>query len=199
MLDRAFATLALNPAHNFIPLSLLSYSRPCTASRKNHMSITTACRVSSLDHLVLTVQSLPKTVQFYTEVLGMNHSVFRSPGNPGQERHALSFGKQKINLHERGKEFEPKAQNVHSGSADLCFLTEEKIDDVAQRLKARNLDVLEGGGIVRRTGAQGQLRSCYCRDPDGNLIEFAPLPSLSTKRLIKVWRLTFIDRISNSG
>lgn len=159
-----------------LPLRLLTRSPPVTLLGNIRLPFSNVCTVSAVDHLVLTVQSLPKTIQFYTVVLGMSHSVFRPPASPNEERHALTFGQQKINLHERGKEFEPKAQNVQSGSADLCFLTGERIDDVAQRLKSKRLVMLEGGNIVLRSGAQRQLRSCYCRDPDGNLIESA-LPS----------------------
>lgn len=85
--------------------------------------------------------------------------------------HSLIFGSQKINLHERGKEFEPKAQNVMSGSADLCFLTDTKVSDVKKALEDARIEVLEGGEVVQRTGARGKIHSVYCRDPDGNLIE----------------------------
>lgn len=122
----------------------------------------------SLDHLVLTVQDLDATIAFYERYLGMKHTVFSSKNT---ERHALVFGQQKINLHRRGKEFEPKAAHVQAGSADLCFLIDERVDDVLDRLQADRVDVLEGGQVVDRTGAQGKLRSVYLRDPDGNLIE----------------------------
>ncbi|EKG21224.1 Glyoxalase/bleomycin resistance protein/dioxygenase [Macrophomina phaseolina MS6] len=129
--------------------------------------------VKSLDHVVLTVRSIPATVNFYTQRLGMKHEVFTSAKDPGVERHALLFGNQKINLHQSGREFEPKAQTVQPGSGDLCFLTDTKIEDVLRELKSEGIDVLEGGGIVDRTGAVGKLRSVYCRDPDGNLVEIS--------------------------
>ncbi|KAL2832684.1 Glyoxalase/Bleomycin resistance protein/Dihydroxybiphenyl dioxygenase [Aspergillus pseudoustus] len=127
--------------------------------------------VKSLDHLVLTVRSIPKTVQFYTTHLGMKHEVFTSPMSPTVERHALLFGTQKINLHESAKEFEPKAQNVTPGSADLCFVIDAKVDRVLDHFQSAGIEVLEGGKVVERTGAVGKIRSVYVRDPDGNLIE----------------------------
>ncbi|OQE26304.1 hypothetical protein PENSTE_c005G03383 [Penicillium steckii] len=123
--------------------------------------------VKSLDHLVLTVRSIPETVAFYTTHLGMRHEVFTSPKDP----HALLFGNQKINLHLSGKEFEPKAQNVRPGSADLCFLTDENVENVLRAFESAKIDVLEGSQVVDRTGAVGKIRSVYVRDPDGNLIE----------------------------
>lgn len=127
-------------------------------------------RTKSLDHLVLTVKDLDATVKFYESVLGMKHTSFASGG---QERHALVFGAQKINLHVSGREFEPKAQNVQPGSGDLCFLVEDGVDDVARRLHEAGVEVLEGGGVVSRTGAKAKLRSVYIRDPDGNLVELS--------------------------
>ena len=130
-----------------------------------------AVTVSSLDHLVLTVTSIPATIDFYTNIMGMKHTSFSPPQSPEAPRHALTFGAQKINLHQSGKEFEPKAGNVMPGSSDLCFLTEEPVDDVVKKLRDRRLEILEGGEVVKRTGARGQLRSVYVRDPDQNLIE----------------------------
>ncbi|KAI9929856.1 hypothetical protein MW887_011662 [Aspergillus wentii] len=127
--------------------------------------------VKSLDHLVLTVRCIPTTVAFYTTRLGMRHEVFTSPSSPDIQRHALLFGQQKINLHQLGKEFEPKAKNVTPGSADLCFLTEERVESVLQALREADIEVLEGNKVVERTGAVGKIRSVYCRDPDDNLIE----------------------------
>ncbi|RVX72455.1 hypothetical protein B0A52_03643 [Exophiala mesophila] len=130
------------------------------------MSSVTKAR--SLDHLVLTVKDLDATVQFYASVLGMRHTSFHSTGS---DRHALHFGNQKINLHVSGHEFEPKADKAQPGSGDLCFLVEDGVDSVLERLQAAGIAVLEGNKVVNRTGAQGKLRSVYVRDPDGNLIE----------------------------
>jgi len=130
----------------------------------------TASTAKSLDHIVLTVKDITATIKWYEEMLNMSHTSFTSGG---VERHALKFGDQKINLHQSGKEFEPKAKTVQPGSGDLCFLVEEKVDDVLARLQDKNVDVLEGGKVVDRTGARGKLRSVYIRDPDGNLIELS--------------------------
>ncbi|KAJ5216957.1 hypothetical protein N7468_009965 [Penicillium chermesinum] len=127
--------------------------------------------VKSLDHLVLTVRSIPDTIAFYTTHLGMRHEVFVSPANRAVQRHALIFGSQKINLHQSGNEFEPKAQSVQPGSADLCFLTDESVEKVLEAFREANIEVLEGATIVDRIGAVGPLKSVYVRDPDGNLIE----------------------------
>lgn len=135
--------------------------------------------VKSLDHLVLTVRSIPKTVTFYTQHLGMKHEKFDT--HTGQ-RHALKFGDQKINLHESGKEFEPKAQSVQPGSGDLCFLTDENVENVKKHFDVEKIEVLEGGKVVDRTGARGKLRSVYVRDPDGNLVEYVSPPHLSKDR-----------------
>ncbi|WP_281016741.1 MULTISPECIES: VOC family protein [unclassified Minwuia] len=119
--------------------------------------------IDSLDHLVLTVASIPATVRFYTEALGMQVETF------GQGRTALRFGNQKINLHEAGREFEPKADRPTPGSGDLCFLTTVPLADVLAHLEALGVPVLEGP--VQRTGASAPILSLYLRDPDGNLIE----------------------------
>lgn len=127
--------------------------------------------VKSLDHIVLTVSDINRTVAFYEQHLGMKHEAFVSPKDTGVERHALLFGNQKINLHKSGAEFEPKAQTVQPGSGDLCFVTDTSVDEVLASFKQKKVEVLEGGQIVDRTGAVGRLRSVYVRDPDGNLIE----------------------------
>lgn len=127
--------------------------------------------VKSLDHLVLTVCSIPETVAFYTNHLGMRHEIFTSSVNRSVQRHALIFGTQKINLHQLGNEFEPKAQNVMPGSADLCFLTDRDVGDVLRAFQEAKIEVLEGSQVVERTGAMGKIRSVYVRDPDGNLLE----------------------------
>jgi catechol 2,3-dioxygenase-like lactoylglutathione lyase family enzyme len=120
-------------------------------------------KIDSLDHMVLTVRDIDATVSFYSKVLGMETMTF------GGGRKALSFGVQKINLHQYGKEFEPKAQQPTPGSADLCFLTSVPLTDVVSHLGACGVAVIEG--LVQRTGATGPILSVYFRDPDMNLIE----------------------------
>ena len=123
--------------------------------------------VVSLDHLVLTVADVARTVAFYERVLGMRAEVFRPAG--GSKRTALVFGAQKINLHAAARPFEPKAEHPVPGSADLCFLTESPVEEWLAHLAAEGVPVIEGP--VRRTGATGPILSVYLRDPDGNLIE----------------------------
>jgi catechol 2,3-dioxygenase-like lactoylglutathione lyase family enzyme len=100
-------------------------------------------RIEVLDHLVLTVADIDRTRDFYERVLGMEPVVF------GEGRHALAFGAQKINLHEAGREFEPKAAGPTPGSADLCFLTDSSVAEVVEHLEANGVEILEGP--VRRT------------------------------------------------
>ncbi len=119
---------------------------------------------------MLTVRDLDATVRFYVEGLGMELRAF---GDGGAARKALHFGAQKINLHVLGHEFEPKADKPTPGSADLCFLTERALDEVARRLERFGCPMIEGP--VERIGAQGPMMSIYVRDPDGNLIEIANL------------------------
>ncbi|HXH82117.1 MAG TPA: VOC family protein [Candidatus Tectomicrobia bacterium] len=126
--------------------------------------------VESLDHLVLTVRDLAATCAFYRDVLGVRVVTF------GAGRTALHFGDQKINLHEAGREFEPRAARPTPGSADLCFLTGAPPATWLARLAAAGVPVIEGP--VTRTGARGPIESIYVRDPDDNLIEIArPLPT----------------------
>jgi len=122
-------------------------------------------QISHLDHLVLTVRDIPRSLDFYSRVLGMQPVVF------GQGRHALSFGQQKINLHQAGAEFEPKATHPLPGSADLCFIVNDRLDIVIEELHAQGVKILEGP--VMRTGARGPIRSIYLLDPDLNLIELS--------------------------
>ncbi|MGL5514341.1 MAG: VOC family protein [Sporomusa sp.] len=121
--------------------------------------------VDRLDHLVLTVFDLDRTVNFYSTVLGMEVIRF------GTGRIALSFGSQKINLHVAGKEFEPKAKTPLPGSADLCFIVNISLDEVIKHVNEHKIDIIEGP--VTRTGALGPIQSIYIRDPDGNLIEIS--------------------------
>ena len=121
--------------------------------------------ICRLDHLVLTVQNIEKTVAFYTSVLGMEKEVF------GAERIALKFGEQKFNLHETSKEFEPKAAFPTPGSVDICLITNLPIREAFERVRAKGIEIIEG--IVLRTGANGLIESFYFRDPDHNLIEIS--------------------------
>ncbi|MCK9859291.1 VOC family protein [Paenibacillus sp. ATY16] len=120
-------------------------------------------KIEALDHLVLTVASIEKTAAFYEKVLNMEVIVF------GDNRKALLFGRQKFNLHEAGKEFEPKARNPRPGSADFCLVTKTPMDEVIRHLAACEVQVEEGP--VARTGAVGTIVSVYFRDPDFNLVE----------------------------
>lgn len=125
--------------------------------------------VDALDHLVLTVADIGRASAFYSGILGMTPETFRAAD--GSERHALKFGRQKINLHLSGIEFEPKARAPRPGSADLCFLTKTPLAAWQAHLAALGVDIELGP--VERTGAQGPITSLYLRDPDGNLIEIS--------------------------
>jgi len=120
--------------------------------------------LSHLDHLVLTVRSIPDSLNFYQQ-LGMQVETFAGG------RYALKFGQQKINLHQAGSEFEPKAGSVQPGSADLCLVTATPLPQVISALQAAAIEIIEGP--VERTGACGPINSVYFRDPDSNLIELA--------------------------
>ena len=120
-------------------------------------------QIDRLDHLVLTVRDIDVTCSFYQRVLGMEVVTF------GAGRRALTFGISKINLHQAGQEFEPKAHRPTPGSADLCFISPLTLAEVIAHLKTCQVEILEGP--VRRTGARGPLESVYFRDPDWNLIE----------------------------
>jgi catechol 2,3-dioxygenase-like lactoylglutathione lyase family enzyme len=122
-------------------------------------------RIDRIDHLVLTVEDLERTVAFYVDVLGMTKATF------GPDRTALMFGSSKINLHQRGREFEPKAASPTPGSADLCLVADGSLEVVAAELAAKGIAIEEGP--VQRTGARGPIMSVYIRDPDGNLIELS--------------------------
>jgi len=120
-------------------------------------------KIDSLDHLVLTVEDIEITIDFYSRVLGMEIVTL------GSGRKALSIGSQKINLHEHGKEFEPKAQHPTPGSSDLCFITSVPLSAVVTHLSSCKVAIIEGP--IQRTGATGPILSVYFRDPDMNLIE----------------------------
>ena len=121
--------------------------------------------VTSIDHLVLTVRDLERTVAWYGQVAGMRHITF------GEGRHALAFGEQKINLHVQGSEIEPYAALPTPGSGDLCFLLDGPLDEAARVLREAGV-AIELGPIARE-GAAGALESLYVRDPDGNLVELS--------------------------
>ncbi|NJL64303.1 MAG: VOC family protein [Methylacidiphilales bacterium] len=121
--------------------------------------------IDRLDHLVLTVKDIQSTCDFYSRVLGMQVVIF------GEERKALVFGQQKINLHQIGKEFEPKANKPTSGSADLCLIVRESLSYVEQHLRCCGVEIISGP--IERTGAMGAIASLYIRDPDLNSIELS--------------------------
>lgn len=122
-------------------------------------------RIGRIDHFVLTVASIEATCAFYRDVLGMEVVTFAGG------RRALSFGAQKINLHEVGREFEPKATRPTAGSGDFCLIADTPLEQVIAELQARGITIEEGP--VSRTGATGPIRSVYIRDPDDNLVEIA--------------------------
>ena len=122
-------------------------------------------KIDKLDHLVLTDKDVKTTIDFYVNVLGMELVQF------GAGRSALLFGSQKINLHQQGNEFDPKAQAPTPGSADLCFITSVPLVEFVNHLEACDVPVIEGP--VQRTGATGPINSVYLRDPDMNLIEIS--------------------------
>ena len=123
--------------------------------------------IDALDHVVLTVRDIAATCEFYTHVLGMHVVTFED------NRKALQFGAQKINLHEAGNEFEPKALKPTPGSADFCLLTSFPLEDVMAHLQRCNIPLVKWP--VPRTGAAGPIMSVYIQDPDGNLVEIANL------------------------
>lgn len=129
----------------------------------------TGVQLKRIDHFVLTVASVEATCAFYERALGMGVETFR-PAD-GTERKALTFGAQKINLHQAGAEFEPKAVAPTPGSGDFCLIADGSIEDVATHLRAVGVEIEEGP--VARTGATGPITSLYFRDPDGNLVEVA--------------------------
>ncbi|MGO9246735.1 MAG: VOC family protein [Verrucomicrobiia bacterium] len=120
-------------------------------------------QIRRLDHLVLTVRDAQRSIDFYTNVLGMSEVNF------GAGRKALSFGQQKINLHEAGSELDPKVVNPTPGSADLCFIADTPMDTILAELRQHGVAII--AGPVERTGALGPITSVYFRDPDQNLIE----------------------------
>jgi catechol 2,3-dioxygenase-like lactoylglutathione lyase family enzyme len=120
-------------------------------------------RIDRFDHIVLTVADLGKTITFYTEVLGMDLVMF------GEGRKALTFGRNKINLHQADNPFSPHAASPFPGSQDFCLIVDGSLDDVVEDLTRAGVAIEEGP--VDRTGATGTIRSVYVRDPDQNLVE----------------------------
>ena len=121
--------------------------------------------IDRIDHFVLTVASIEATCAFYAEICGMEVVTF------GEGRKALTFGRQKINLHQAGAEFEPKAKVAMPGSADFCLISARPLDEVIARIEASPWFIEEGP--VPKTGAEGPIQSVYLRDPDGNLVEIS--------------------------
>ena len=128
-------------------------------------------KLEKIDHVVITVKNLNKTIDFYTNILGMKLEKFSSLLDNNQIRYAVSFGSQKINIHEEIKPFKPNALNPSSGSMDICFISKNKINDWVHHLvkKGINIEI----GPEKKTGALGPILSIYIRDPDFNLIEIS--------------------------
>jgi len=124
--------------------------------------------IDHIDHIVLTTRDKQACIRFYTEVLGMQMSAFRTPT---EERFAFKFGSQKINVHEWGKEFSPRAHVAAPGTLDLCFIASMPLEEVIRKLTSSKIQILEGP--VAKTGATGPIRSVYVRDPDLNLVEIS--------------------------
>ena len=128
-------------------------------------------KLEKIDHVVITVKDLNKTIDFYTNILGMKLEKFLSSLNNNKIRYAVSFGSQKINIHEEKKPIKPNALNPCSGSMDICFISKNKINDWVHHLvkKGINIEI----GPEKKTGALGPILSIYIRDPDFNLIEIS--------------------------
>ncbi len=124
--------------------------------------------IDRIDHIVITAHDVERTLDFYSRVLGMEPITFAGG------RRGLAFGRQKINLHQAGREFEPKALKPVPGSLDLCFITETPLEEVMAELKSAGVAIADGP--VAKTGALGPMTSVYFRDPDGNLVEVSNYP-----------------------
>jgi catechol 2,3-dioxygenase-like lactoylglutathione lyase family enzyme len=124
--------------------------------------------IDHIDHIVLTTRDREACIRFYTEILGMRLVKFKTPS---EERIAVAFGNQKINLHEWGREFDPKAHVPVPGSLDLCFIASLALEEVIRKLEKAGVKIIEGP--VAKTGATSKIRSVYVRDPDLNLIEIS--------------------------
>ena len=128
-------------------------------------------KLEKIDHVVITVKNLNKTIDFYTNILGMKLEKFSSSSNNNQIRYAVSFGSQKINIHEEKKPLKPNALNPSSGSMDICFISQNKINDWMNHLEKKGINI--EFGPEQKTGALGPILSIYIRDPDFNLIEIS--------------------------
>jgi catechol 2,3-dioxygenase-like lactoylglutathione lyase family enzyme len=122
-------------------------------------------KIDRIDHFVLTVRDVEATCRFYEDVLGMTTVTF------GGNRRAIAFGNQKINLHQAGREFEPKAARPTAGSGDFCLIASTPLAAVIAHLESRGVPIIEGP--VAKTGATGAMMSVYFRDPDDNLVEIS--------------------------
>ena len=128
-----------------------------------------AIDIDRIDHIVLTVFDIERTLAFYSRVLGMEPVTFAGG------RRGLAFGRQKLNLHQAGREFEPKALAPAPGAIDLCFIASTALEEVIETLKEEGVAIIEGP--VDKTGALGPMKSVYFRDPDGNLVEVSNYPA----------------------
>ena len=123
-------------------------------------------KIKNIDHIVIPVSDIVKSLQFYTEILGME-------ADTSNQRFAVKFGNQKINLHVGKAQFQPAAKYPTFGSADICLLAEGNIEEIKTEIEQKGIEIEIG--IVQRQGAQGAIRSIYFRDPDSNLIEISTL------------------------
>jgi len=121
-------------------------------------------KVERFDHIVVTTDNLEKCLHFYVEILEMEL-------DHNNDRYAVKFGNQKINIHRKKAEFLPAAKNVTYGSQDICLIAGGNIEDIKAEIEEKGYPIELG--IVDRTGACGPIRSIYLRDPDGNLVEIS--------------------------
>ena len=128
-------------------------------------------KLEKIDHVVITVKDLNKTIDFYTNILGMKLEKNLTSVDNNQIRYAVSFGSQKINIHEEKKPFKPNALNPSSGSMDICFISKNKIKDWVHNLIKKGIKIEVGP--EKKIGALGPILSIYIRDPDLNLIEIS--------------------------
>jgi catechol 2,3-dioxygenase-like lactoylglutathione lyase family enzyme len=124
--------------------------------------------IDHIDHVVLTTRDLLSCLRFYTDILGMTLEKFQTPS---ETRMALKFGNQKINVHEWGREFTPRAHVAAPGTLDLCFIASVPLEKVIEKLQQSDVRIIEGP--VMKTGATSKIRSVYVRDPDLNLVEIS--------------------------